>query len=70
MQEEEQTEAALDQTKGYTVQYPDSPRSPLRSPGGDAGHLRLNVGRASYWGFLLTLIRQQVALDFWSILPI
>lgn len=30
-----------------TVQYPNSPSGPLRSPGGDAGHLRLNVGRAS-----------------------
>lgn len=44
MQEEEQTRAALDQTKGRAEGCP----GPLRSLGGDAGHLRRGHG----WSFL------------------
>jgi len=54
VQEEEQTKAALDQSEGYMVWYPDPGSGPLCSLGGDARcsrgsqhHLRLNVEGAS-----------------------
>lgn len=44
VQGEKQMKAALYQTRGDTVWYPD----PLHSLGGVAGYLRLNVDGSSY----------------------